>query len=90
MRKIFTLLLVAAVGLAVNAQTDCSDLYFSEYIEGGSNNKAFEIYNPTSSDINLTGYGVALFSNGATTTSNILQRKGTVASGEVYIVANSQ
>ncbi|HCK22506.1 MAG TPA: hypothetical protein DHW15_10180, partial [Bacteroidetes bacterium] len=24
----------------------CENLYFSEYIEGGSNNKALEIYNP--------------------------------------------
>jgi len=24
-----------------------SDLFFSEYIEGSSNNKALEIYNPT-------------------------------------------
>ncbi|MEY3398788.1 MAG: hypothetical protein RL220_1382, partial [Bacteroidota bacterium] len=29
----------------------CSDIFFSEYIEGTSNNKALELYNPTDSNI---------------------------------------
>lgn len=78
------------LGLSVNAQTDCSDLYFSEYIEGSSNNKGFEIYNPTSSTINLSTYGVALFSNGATTTTNVLVLSGNLAPDSVYRVVNSQ
>ena len=31
-------------------------LFISEYIEGSSYNKAVEIYNPTSSSVDLTGY----------------------------------
>lgn len=45
----------------------CSDLFFSEYVEGYANNKALEIYNPTSAAINLSGYSIARFSNGGTT-----------------------
>ena len=40
---------------ALNAQ-DCSDLIISEYVEGWSNNKALEIYNPTPNTIDLSQY----------------------------------
>lgn len=88
MRNFFTLLMILLVGSASYAQ-DCSDLYFSEYIEGSSNNKALEIYNPTSSTINLASYVVATFSNGKTTTTNVMRLKGMLASGDVYVIANS-
>lgn len=89
MRKIFTLLLASFTASLSFAQTDCSDLYFSEYIEGGSSNKALEIYNPSSSTIDLSGYAVALFSNGATTPGSVLYLDGMLASGEVYTIVNS-
>ncbi len=43
------------------------DLFFSEYIEGSSNNKALEIYNGTASEIDLAagGYNIQMYSNGA-------------------------
>lgn len=40
------------------------EVYFSQYIEGGSNNKALEIYNPSASDINLDNYRIAQATNG--------------------------
>ncbi|MBT3576358.1 MAG: T9SS type A sorting domain-containing protein [Candidatus Marinimicrobia bacterium] len=43
-----------------------SDLFFSEYIEGSSNNKALEIYNPTDAAIDLAGYTIGGTSNEAT------------------------
>lgn len=46
---------------AVNAQ---SNLFFSEYIEGSSNNKALEIYNPTDMPVNLNNYQIAQSVNG--------------------------
>ncbi|MGB3618615.1 MAG: lamin tail domain-containing protein, partial [Catalinimonas sp.] len=55
--------LLLALSTPVAAQ-DCTDLFFSEYVEGSSSNKALEIYNPTDADIDLTGYRVELFSNG--------------------------
>lgn len=44
----------------------CSDLFFSEYVEGYGNNKALEIYNPTQSAIQLSDYSIVRFRNGAT------------------------
>ncbi|MGB0929221.1 MAG: lamin tail domain-containing protein [Chitinophagales bacterium] len=44
----------------------CSDLFFSEYVEGYGNNKALEIYNPTQNAIDLAEYSLVRFRNGAT------------------------
>ncbi len=41
-----------------------SDLFFSEYIEGNSQNKALEIYNDTGSEVDLSNYRIAQAVNG--------------------------
>jgi hypothetical protein len=68
------------------------DLFISEYIEGSSNNKAIEIYNPTAAAVDLSGYSVVLYSNGAglDKPGNTLALTGTLAAGDVYVIANSQ
>lgn len=68
---------------------DCSNLFFSEYIEGSSNNKSIEIYNPTSAAINLTGYTLVKYLNGATTPSGTRALSGTIAAGDVYVISNN-
>lgn len=65
---------------------ECLNLYFSEYVEGSSNNKALEIYNPTAAAIDLSGYFLAKKSNGTTLSSYTLS--GSVAPGDVYVIAN--
>ena len=52
--------------------TDCSDLFFSEYVEGYANNKTVEIYNPTNAAINLSGYSLVRFKNGLTAVNDQL------------------
>lgn len=53
--------------IVVNAQ-DCSDLFISEYVEGWYNNKALEIYNPTSAAITMdNNYRIVRWDNGKTT-----------------------
>ncbi|GAB3023657.1 ExeM/NucH family extracellular endonuclease [Bowmanella dokdonensis] len=65
-------------------------LIFSEYVEGdGGNNKAIELFNATGTSLDLSGYQVLLYSNGATSTTNSLDLQGTLASGGVYVIANS-
>jgi len=78
------------VNAAPPVANPCSDLFFSEYIEGGSNNKAIEIYNPTGSSINLTGYTVSMFSNGSSTVTSSLALYGTLASGDVFVYSADQ
>jgi len=75
---------------ACAALTGCNELFFSEYIEGGSNNKCIEIYNPTGSSIDLaTGdYEIRLGFNGNPLGTTI-DLTGTIASGDVYVVCDN-
>ncbi|MFA7529680.1 MAG: immunoglobulin-like domain-containing protein [Bacilli bacterium] len=67
-----------------------SDLFISEYSEGSKgHNKYIEIYNPLSVAVDLSGYSVALYSNGKTE-GNKLELEGTLAPGATYVVANGQ
>jgi uncharacterized protein len=80
------------VGLAVPgaAQAAPTELFFSEYVEGSSFNKALEIYNGTGAPVNLAGYSVQMYFNGATTAGLTINLSGTLASGDVYVLADSQ
>ena len=86
-----TLLFLSAFTCAIsstNAQ-NCADLFISEYVEGWSNNKALEIYNPTASTINLNNYIVARASNGASLSSvqvkYAVQLTGTIAPYSTHV-----
>ena len=52
-----------------SARATPTDLFFSEYIEGTSNNKALEIYNGTGAAVNLAAgaYDLQMFFNGSVT-----------------------
>ena len=65
-----------------------TDLFFSEYIEGGSNNKALEIFNGTGAPVDLSDYRVELYSNGSATFGNNLVMSGILAHNDVYVIAN--
>ncbi|MEA3370714.1 MAG: ExeM/NucH family extracellular endonuclease [Campylobacterota bacterium] len=86
MRKI-TLALSMLLG-ASSAFATCNDLFFSEYIEGGSYNKAIEIYNETGSNVDLTGYSLELYSNGGATPSYTKQLSGSVTNNDVFVVSH--
>jgi predicted extracellular nuclease len=68
-----------------------TELFFSEYIEGSSNNKALEIYNGTGAAIDLAAgdYEILQYSNGSVTAGNTFDLSGTVAAGDVFVFAHS-
>src|SRR5262245_49526117 len=80
--------LVFALGSARAAPTA---LFFSEYIEGTSTNKALEIYNGTGAPVNLAAnnYVVDMCFNGSASCSLNIALTGTVAAGDVYVLAQS-
>jgi predicted extracellular nuclease len=88
MNKIATVLAIF-IGTTLSLCATPSDLYISEYIEGGSNNKALELYNPLDTAINLSDYSLELYNNGATTPNTTLTLSGTVSSKDVFVLANS-
>ncbi len=73
------------------ASAAAGDLFFSEYVEGSSNNKAIEIYNGTGGPVDLAagGYTVQVFPNGASSANSTTTLSGTVADGDVFVEANS-
>ncbi len=81
----------------LNAQTSSggggslTELLISEYVEGSSNNKAIEIYNGTSAAVDLFtgGYKLEFYFNGSTSASTNIFLTGTVAAGNVFIVASA-
>jgi predicted extracellular nuclease len=84
------LLVCGLVGPSV-ASAASSDLFFSEYVEGTSNNKALEIFNGTGAPVNLgtDGYNVQMFFNGSPTAGLTINLTGTVANGDVFVLAQA-
>ena len=82
-------LLVTACG-AGTARGTPADVFFSEYIEGSSNNKALEIYNGTGATVDLVAgdYTVQMYFNGSTSAGLTIPLTGTaLADGDVYVVS---
>ncbi|MDX1909658.1 MAG: lamin tail domain-containing protein [Bacteroidia bacterium] len=65
----------------------CTNLFFSEYLEGSSNNKALEIYNPTGNAVDLSRYQVRRFNNGGLTPA-VFRLSGVLAPDAVYVIGN--
>ena len=92
MNKFYTLFLsVLTFSLGINAQI--TELFFSEYAEGSSNNKYLEIYNGTSSTISLDNYAFPSVSNAPTTPGqyeywNTFPANASIAAGDVYVIAH--
>jgi uncharacterized protein len=90
---VVVLFLLLTLGLSAGrvATAAPEELFFSEYVEGSANNKALEIYNGTGAAIDLAagGYQVAIFLNGNTNPETIIDLVGTVADGDVFVVARS-
>ncbi|WP_460578017.1 endonuclease [Hymenobacter coalescens] len=65
----------------------CDELFFSEYVESSGATRAVEIYNPSASPVDLTGYRLLRFANGSRTPQAPYSLSGTIAPGGTYVVA---
>lgn len=64
------------------------DIFFSEYIEGSSNNKAIEIFNGTGLPVDLSDYRFENWFNGGSSHNDVAM-SGTLNHGEVYVMAHT-
>lgn len=80
-----------AVSQAGESTGGGNEIFISEYVEGSSNNKYIEIYNPTDQTIDLTTYKLALNTNGANGwSSNENTLEGTLAPKSVIVYKHPQ
>ena len=85
---------VSVTGTETGNTVVVNDLYFSEYIEpNGGNEKAFEIYNGTGADVDLSAYMVRVSHNGLGFGNDgnayDLPLTGTLVNEEVYVIYNN-
>jgi secreted PhoX family phosphatase len=74
-------------------ENTATDLFFSEYAEGSSNNKYLEIYNGTGAEVDLSTYAFPNVGNAPTTVGeyefwNTFPANAKIADGETYIIAH--
>jgi hypothetical protein len=80
--------MIPGANAATPVLPDAPAVFFSEYIEGGSNNKAIEIFNGTGGSIDLSDFEVRLAGNGGAW-GNTAAPTGMLADGEVFVIYNS-
>lgn len=64
------------------------DLFISEYVEGSSNNKVIELFNPNTTAVNLAtdAYKIEVYANGAVTPASSITLTGSVAAGGTFVL----
>ena len=79
------------VAFASPAAAASGDLLISEYVEGSSNNKAIEIYNPSTAVVDLAaeGYALQISFNGGSSTGSPIGLTGSIAPDDVHVIASS-
>jgi hypothetical protein len=85
---LLSFLVIGLMFIAKIQAQDCSEFFISEYVEGTSQSKAIEIYNPTAAAKSLSGYTLNRYSNGSATVTNTLDLTGIVAAYGVWVVTN--
>jgi endonuclease I/chitodextrinase len=75
-----------------NNDANSTEIFFSEYLEGSSNNKALELVNLTNEDIDLSPYSIKRQSNGGLNGAdwefNFPLTGKTIKSQDVFVIVN--
>jgi predicted extracellular nuclease len=88
--RLFTLIVCTVIFWPAAAAGQPAELLISEYVEGTSNNKAIEIYNPTgvSIDLGADQYKILMYFNGAITAATTVNLTGVIAAGATFVLAH--
>lgn len=90
-KKAYGTLLLILLSTPLFAGNNITELFFSEYIEGSSFNKAVEIYNGTGGPVDLAAgnYTLEIYFNGNATPSQTFNLTGTIADNDVFVAAHT-
>ena len=89
MKKYLSLFFTILLFSSLSAQ-DCSDLFFSEYVEGPANNNGLEIYNPSTNTFDLSAYSVNRYGNGSSSGPDTWPLSGSIGPGQTVSIGNGQ
>ena len=81
--------LTEATSDPINVFELLNTVFFSEYIEGGSRNKALEIYNGSGGEVDLTEFTIDKYVNGSPNATTYSLTEASFAAGDVYVVAHN-
>jgi hypothetical protein len=89
---LLSLIALAFAGITTAQISPCTELFFSEYVEGTGNNKALEIYNPTNQPVSLNDYRMSRYDNGSTSPNYVSFPAGTTvpARGVLVVVLDKR
>jgi len=80
------------IAVTNNNDANSTEIFFSEYLEGSSNNKALELVNLTNADIDLSAYSIKRQSNGGLNGAdwefNFPLTGKTIKSQDVFVIVN--
>ncbi len=81
---------IKPTGGGVEQVKPTADLFFSEYLEGSSNNKCLELFNGTGQSIDLQAenYSIELFYNGQDVPLGLILLEGVVPDGQTYVLCH--
>ncbi|HAN78316.1 MAG TPA: hypothetical protein DCQ31_11400 [Bacteroidales bacterium] len=86
---VYPLNTVNNLGLHAQNCNSVTDLFFSEYIEGTTDNKALEIFNGTEVPIDLSNYALNIANNGEPWSATFTRLTGIINPWETYRIVNS-
>lgn len=89
-KKLFKSSYLISFMMTVSVFAQPTDVFFSEYVEGSSNNKALELYNGTGSSIDLgsDNYTIEFYFNGSSTSSTTISLVGVINDQDVFVLAD--
>ncbi len=74
---------LSALGAFSYSSVAQAQLMFSQYVDGSSNKKGLEIYNPDGTTVNLADYEIQQFNNGGTAKTATFRLQGMNRTGFV-------
>lgn len=82
--------LLGALGAFTYSPWAQAQLMFSQYVDGSSNRKGLEIYNPDGTTVNLADYEIQQFNNGGTAKTATFRLQGSLTSKQKFLLGRSE